>query len=138
MKLIATNIAGALIILLSVCSFAETEQKPEVNSPITHAKTSAEDSSVNSVEIDQLRLLSSKIKDEQTIQLLQNQLEMQANFNDKILDTVCWFLATTTALFALMLGVGWFGNYRDNKRHQELLKNHTEELFAAKIRRFSS
>lgn len=127
MKLITKNIAGVLIVLLSVCSFAEDGQKPKIEPIVNPTKVSAEASSVNSAEIDQIQSSISKIKDEQTIQLLKSQLEMQADFNEKILDTVYWFLGTTTALFAIMLGFGWFSSYRDNKRHQEILRVHIDE-----------
>lgn len=56
----------------------------------------------------------------------ENLLRMQERHNDQILNTVYWFIGTTTALFAVMLGFGWFSNNRDNKKNQDTLKKLVE------------
>jgi hypothetical protein len=60
--------------------------------------------------------------------LLQAQLDAERSFQSSVLDTVYWALGGVFFLVGLLLGIGWFANFKVYERDKEALKSTLEGL----------
>ncbi|WP_313442759.1 hypothetical protein [Stenotrophomonas sp.] len=69
----------------------------------------------------------------QEVALLRAQLQYSKDFQDSLLSTVYWALGGTFVLVGLLLGFGWFANFKVYERDKIAMKTELEALIIAKI-----
>ncbi|VVN92396.1 hypothetical protein [Pseudomonas fluorescens] len=68
----------------------------------------------------------------QQIKILESQLQMTRDYQGSLLDTVYWALGAVFLLVGLLLGFGWFANFRVYERDKEILKAELEGAVRSK------
>lgn len=103
-----------IILLFAFQTFCVSAQ---TNLPLdVQANASSIQSKVKSSESSEL------VAAKQQIKLLEMQLSEVRSFQDSILTTVHWALAGVFVLVGLLLGVGWFANFKIYDRDKDSLK----------------
>ena len=60
------------------------------------------------------------------VELLKAQLEVTRNYHSSLLDTVYWALGTVVVMVTLLVGFGWFANFRVYERDKDVLRRELE------------
>lgn len=68
----------------------------------------------------------------QQVKVLEAQIQLMREFQGAVLNTVYWALGAVFLLVGLLLGFGWFANFKVYERDKENLKAELEVLFKAK------
>src|SRR6266581_4289412 len=68
-----------------------------------------------------------------TLIALRAQLELMRSFQDSLLSTVYWSLGVLLVIVAVLVGFGWFANFRVYQRDLEGLKRELEVLVAKSL-----
>lgn len=98
---------SSLVIIATIfLFFTSAEAAPEAEPNVTGGQTSASATQTEFTEVI----------------LLQRQLEDSRKFQDQILSTVYWSLGTLAAVATLLVGFGWFVNFRVYERDKASLE----------------
>ena len=60
------------------------------------------------------------------VELLKAQLEVTRTYHSSLLDTVYWALGTVFVMVTLLVGFGWFANFRVYERDKDVLRRELE------------
>ncbi len=71
--------------------------------------------------------------DAERIAVLQAQMELMRDYHEKILDTVYWSLGGLAGVVLLVVGLGWYTNFRIYKREVEDIKKAVESNIRLEI-----
>lgn len=88
---------------------------------------------VSSGKVEKAEVLSEELRDaKQQIKLLETQIELMKEYQGSLLDTVYWALGGVFLIVGLLLGFGWFSNFRIYERDKETLKADLELVVRSK------
>lgn len=68
----------------------------------------------------------------QQVKILESQLQVMKDYQSSLLDTVYWALGGVFLIVGLLLGFGWFSNFRIYERDKETLKADLELVVRSK------
>lgn len=66
---------------------------------------------------------NSSVKSDSTNIALNAQIDVMREYNNKLLNTVYWALGTLVTVFTLLIGFGWFANFRVYERDKKTMKD---------------
>lgn len=76
--------------------------------------------------------------DAQRLDVLEKQFEVVREYNDDLLATVYWSLGTIVTIAALLMGFGWFTNFRLVEREKAALQQELEAAISSQLREIES
>lgn len=126
MKRSVIGIIALLVILMipALDTFAQdvTNQSPSPSPAATASAPSVQESPKETKETRETEVAA-----------LRAQLELSRQFHESILDTVYWALGGTFVLVGLLLGFGWFANFKVYERDKAAMKAELEALLLKKF-----
>ena len=95
---------------------------------LSHGAEKNISSSAHELEKSKMSTISTSRDLNTELELLKLQIELTTTFQEKLLSTVYWSLGTIASVVTVLVGFGWFANYKVYERDKEAIKSEANAL----------